>query len=152
MSHTSPPPKDFNVKVGCYGIDFDDTTICSNGTKQRIDFRKLLLSIFPGDANDLQHLSKLIRACFKSKMKNQKKKIHTITLYESLVFLGIILMTWVKNVPGGNLWKIGRRSEEYRDRLNMARNYMPTYRFKEIKHFVSYLWDKSSLDYNDAWW
>ena len=148
-----PKEKQFNVKCGIYGFNFEEKPIISDGHNYRINFQKLFERLFPGNIDCLlEDLNALLRDRFNNKLPRSSKKVHPISKHEFLTFLGIILIANVENMPGGNLWNYNGRSEGYRDVPNIGNKYMKQYRFKEIKHMVSYLWVDPKKEGHNAWW
>ena len=72
---------------------------------------------------------------------------------ELWVFLGIILIARIEGIPGGDLWKDGGRTEGYKSIPNLDKDIMPSYRFKQIKYFITYMWaDEELKAKGDPWW
>ena len=55
-----PKQKQFNVKCGIYGFNFNDNPIISDGHNYRINFQKLLEKLFPDNINCLLEESQCI--------------------------------------------------------------------------------------------
>ena len=72
---------------------------------------------------------------------------------ELWVFLGIILIARIEGIPGGDLWKDGGRTEGYKSIPNLDKDIMHSYRFKQIKYFITYMWaDEELKAKGDPWW
>ena len=58
---------------------------------------------------------------------------------EFRIFFGIMLITRIEGIPGGDLWTDGGKTEGYKTLPNLDKDIMPGYRFKQMKQFIPYM-------------
>ena len=151
--HDKDTDVQFNMKTGIYGFDFNNKTVCSDGKNERVDFCDLFKLLWPGDIfTQLTKINTMIRDSMADFAYRKKRIVKPISPNEFLKFCAILMMARYEGVPGGNMWKNAGRSEGYRDIPNIANEFLPKYRFEEIKYYCKYLWaDMDSKD-QDEWW
>ena len=139
---------------GIADFDFNNLSVRSDGKNWHADLSKLFQHLWPGNMKLLlQKLNELIKSRFNGKVPGTKNQVmHPISHREFLVFLGIMILARTEGVPGGNLWKLGGKTEGYRDHLDLTGKYMTKTRHSQIMDCVSYLWADEGKEGLDEWW
>jgi hypothetical protein len=156
--------------------DFDFTTPCDTTTttasgwknpkkkkyrkkkKMRINFLALLIHLWPGKWEEqLERMNNRLETHNQEQMQKKRfaakryNKVHEITKKEFWVFWGLMISARIHGRQG-QLWD---ESDEEPDGIEQPVNlghHMLKYRFRDIKKFVPYMWERPELKETDPWW
>ena len=143
----------YHKDVGVKGFDFNDKSVCGDGTNKRINFLHLLKHLWPGIPKEqIARINTYIRVYNDTERKRSERIIPLISEQEFFKFFGIMLVARIEGIPGGNLWNNNGKTEGYKRLSNLEKDTMKQYRFRQLKRFIPYMWSDGSKKHEDPWW